>query len=255
MDSWEVNAGWERVLNAVQDGIRSVLPAYRGTVHALKSIVIEEGWQSLYNGLSPALFGAGMQSITLPGEGYLLYDSGTKVSHKAWQRFILQIPYLNTLKCCTVTCSKDQDCKGDWIFCFRIVLGVVFHSIQQCKAKMAKMGRRRQFESFASPPCSCWRRSHCESSKFFLLYQAILRLLKWTPSSFHGQLSLVACMDFFFRRFNLVHIEHLLHAWQTAARMCATQAKILEEYIKDLSSLLCPVSSERGYNVGQVCVL
>lgn len=47
---------------AVQDGIQGVLPAYRGTVHAVRCILAEEGWQSLYKGLSPALLGAGTPS-------------------------------------------------------------------------------------------------------------------------------------------------------------------------------------------------
>ena len=44
---------------AVQDGVQNILPAYRGTVHAIKSIIAEEGWRALYSGLTPALFGAG----------------------------------------------------------------------------------------------------------------------------------------------------------------------------------------------------
>ena len=44
---------------AVQDGVPGPLSAYRGTVHALKSIVKEEGWRALYSGLAPGLLGAG----------------------------------------------------------------------------------------------------------------------------------------------------------------------------------------------------
>lgn len=47
------------VLRAAQDGLQNVLPSYRGTVHAIRSIVQQEGWQALYAGLSPALLGAG----------------------------------------------------------------------------------------------------------------------------------------------------------------------------------------------------
>ena len=47
------------LVTAVQDGVQNILPAYRGTVHAIKSIIAEEGWRALYSGLSPALFGAG----------------------------------------------------------------------------------------------------------------------------------------------------------------------------------------------------
>ena len=48
--------------HAVQDGVKGILPAYNGTVHALKSIVMEEGWKALYSGLTPALLGAGASS-------------------------------------------------------------------------------------------------------------------------------------------------------------------------------------------------
>ena len=34
---------------AVQDG-SGLLPAYRGTLHALRSILREEGWRALYSG-------------------------------------------------------------------------------------------------------------------------------------------------------------------------------------------------------------
>ncbi|KAL0048960.1 hypothetical protein WJX82_003336 [Trebouxia sp. C0006] len=44
----------------VQDGIPGPLSAYRGTVHALNSIVKEEGWRALYSGLGPGLLGAGV---------------------------------------------------------------------------------------------------------------------------------------------------------------------------------------------------
>lgn len=43
----------------MQDGVPGPLSAYRGTVHALQSIVREEGWRALYSGLAPGLLGAG----------------------------------------------------------------------------------------------------------------------------------------------------------------------------------------------------
>jgi solute carrier family 25 (mitochondrial folate transporter), member 32 len=47
------------LLAAVQDGVRGALPLYRGVADAVGSIVRQEGWRSLYAGLTPALIGAG----------------------------------------------------------------------------------------------------------------------------------------------------------------------------------------------------
>jgi solute carrier family 25 (mitochondrial folate transporter), member 32 len=45
----------------VQDGVvRTALPAYTGTWHALRTMVATEGWAALYAGLAPALLGAGL---------------------------------------------------------------------------------------------------------------------------------------------------------------------------------------------------
>lgn len=43
----------------MQDGVRGALPLYRGVSDAVTSIVRQEGWRSLYAGLTPALVGAG----------------------------------------------------------------------------------------------------------------------------------------------------------------------------------------------------
>ena len=49
---------------AVQDGAaRGALPLYRGTVDAVRVMIQQEGWRSLYGGLSPALLGAGMFAV------------------------------------------------------------------------------------------------------------------------------------------------------------------------------------------------
>lgn len=48
---------------AVQDGVPGPLSAYKGTLHALKSIVKEEGWRALYSGLAPGLLGAGNRAV------------------------------------------------------------------------------------------------------------------------------------------------------------------------------------------------
>jgi len=62
----------------VQDGVQGILPAYRGTVHALKSILADEGWRSLYNGLTPALIGAGVS--------WGLYFAAYNQAKVRWQR-------------------------------------------------------------------------------------------------------------------------------------------------------------------------
>ena len=44
----------------MQDGIAGVLPAYRGTVDAIRCIIRDEGKRALYAGLFPALIGSGI---------------------------------------------------------------------------------------------------------------------------------------------------------------------------------------------------
>jgi hypothetical protein len=46
------------VAAAVQDGLPGVLPAYRGTVDAVRTIVAREGWLGLYAGLAPSMLGS-----------------------------------------------------------------------------------------------------------------------------------------------------------------------------------------------------
>lgn len=43
----------------MQDGVRGALPLYHGVSDAMSSMVRQEGWRSLYAGLTPALVGAG----------------------------------------------------------------------------------------------------------------------------------------------------------------------------------------------------
>jgi hypothetical protein len=43
---------------AVQDGLPGALPAYRGTVDAVRTIVAREGWLGLYAGLTPSMLGS-----------------------------------------------------------------------------------------------------------------------------------------------------------------------------------------------------
>ena len=51
---------------AVQDGAaRGALPLYRGTRDAVRCMIQQEGWRSLYGGLSPALLGAGVASLLI----------------------------------------------------------------------------------------------------------------------------------------------------------------------------------------------
>ncbi|WIA17660.1 hypothetical protein OEZ85_014463 [Tetradesmus obliquus] len=61
----------------VQDGLPGALPAYRGTVDAVRTIVAREGWLGLYAGLAPSLLGS-----TVSWGAYLyLYER-----LKAWHR-------------------------------------------------------------------------------------------------------------------------------------------------------------------------
>ncbi|CAD7697046.1 unnamed protein product [Ostreobium quekettii] len=43
----------------VQDGHGVALPNYRGALHCMRSIVLQEGWRTLYAGLLPSLLGSG----------------------------------------------------------------------------------------------------------------------------------------------------------------------------------------------------
>ncbi|KAF6251347.1 mitochondrial carrier domain-containing protein [Scenedesmus sp. NREL 46B-D3] len=61
----------------VQDGLPGALPAYRGTVDAVRTIVAREGWLGLYAGLTPSMLGS-----TVSWGAYLyLYER-----LKAWHR-------------------------------------------------------------------------------------------------------------------------------------------------------------------------
>ena len=48
---------------AVQDGVRGSLPLYKGVRDAARTILKDEGWRSLYAGLTPALIGAGVRTL------------------------------------------------------------------------------------------------------------------------------------------------------------------------------------------------
>lgn len=50
--------------SAVQDGSGGQLPAYRGSVDAVRTIVRREGWRGLYAGLAPAMLGSSESMIS-----------------------------------------------------------------------------------------------------------------------------------------------------------------------------------------------
>jgi hypothetical protein len=67
---------------AVQDGVKGFLPAYKGTVDGLARMVREEGWRSLYAGLSPALLGSGTCSESLQPHAWSSVDGCARAVYR-----------------------------------------------------------------------------------------------------------------------------------------------------------------------------
>eukprot|EP00882_Tetradesmus_deserticola_P015449 GHRQ01016462.1.p1 GENE.GHRQ01016462.1~~GHRQ01016462.1.p1 ORF type:complete len:132 (+),score=46.77 GHRQ01016462.1:749-1144(+) len=61
----------------VQDGLPGALPAYRGTVDAVRTIVAREGVLGLYAGLAPSLLGSSEARQGRGGEGSGFTVGGT----------------------------------------------------------------------------------------------------------------------------------------------------------------------------------
>eukprot|EP00884_Botryococcus_braunii_P010077 jgi/Botrbrau1/19070/Bobra.0785s0001.1 len=101
----------------VQDGIRGTLPAYKGTRHALKTILREEGWRALYAGLSPALLGAGLSW----GIYFAAYNSAKK-RWQRWQQTSQLPPHLHLLSATEAGCIVCCITNPVWVIKTRLQL-------------------------------------------------------------------------------------------------------------------------------------